>query len=53
MWNVKKDTWQEYGNFLNLWAAELFASIFHSFEAGIANTISSFKRMKNIFFYET
>ena len=24
-------------------AAELFATIFHSFEAGIADTISSFK----------
>ena len=29
--------------------AELFVSIFHSFEAGIANAISSFKWMKNNF----
>ena len=28
-------------------AAELFVSIFHSFEAAIAKAISSFKRMKN------
>ena len=33
-------------------AAELFVSISHSFEAGIANAISSFKRMKNKFIYE-
>ena len=28
-------------NFLNYFAAGLFVSIFHSFEAGIANAISS------------
>ena len=28
---------------LNPWAAQLFASIFHLFEAGIADAISSFK----------
>ena len=33
-------------------AAELFVIIFHSFEAGIANAISSFKLMKNNIIYE-
>ena len=33
-------------------AAELFVSIFHPFEAGIANAISSFKQMKNTIIYE-
>ena len=32
--------------------AELFVSIFHSFEAGIANAISSFKWMKNNVIFE-
>ena len=35
---------------VNLYADELFVSIFYSFEAGIANAISSFKRMKIILF---
>ena len=30
-------------DFFNPFAAELFACIFHSFEAGISNAISSFK----------
>ena len=33
-----------------LFADELFVSIFHSFEAGIANAISSFKWLKIFFF---
>ena len=37
---------------INPCAAEVFVSIFHSFEAGIANTISSFKEMKNNSIYE-
>ena len=32
--------------------AELFVTICHSFEAGIANTISNFKWMKNNIIYE-
>ena len=36
---------------INPSAAELFASIFHLFEAGIADAISSFKWRK-IFIYE-
>ena len=32
---------------INPCAAGLFVSIFHSFEAGIADRISRFKRMKN------
>ena len=32
---------------INLCTAELFVQMFHSFEAGIANAISSFKWMKN------
>ena len=36
----------------NHWTAVLFVSIFHSFEAGIANAISSFKWMKNSIMYE-
>ena len=35
---------------INPCSAELFVSIFHSFEAGIANAISSFKQMKKIVF---
>ena len=38
--------------YFNPCAAELFVSIFHSFAAGIANAISSFKWMKNIIIYE-
>ena len=39
---------------VNLCAAELFVSIFHSFEAGIANAISKWQKMtKNMFIYET
>ena len=33
-------------------AGELFAFIFHSFEAGIANAISSFKWRKTSYIYE-
>ena len=32
--------------------AELFVTIFHSFEAGITNAISSFKWIKNNTIYE-
>ena len=32
--------------------AELLFSIFHSFKAEIANAISSFKWMKNVYIYE-
>ena len=40
--------------YITPFTAELFAStcIFHSFEAGIANAISSFKWMKTIIIYE-
>ena len=42
------------GNSLfNSCTAEFFVSIFQSFKAGIANTISSFKWMKNDIIYET
>ena len=34
---------------INPCSAEWFVSIFHSFEAGIANAIPSFKCMKNIY----
>ena len=34
-------------NRINPCTAELFVSIFHSFEAGIADAISSFKWIKN------
>ena len=37
---------------INPSAAVLFVSIFHSFAAGIANAISSFKWMKNNIIYE-
>ena len=37
---------------VNPCAAELFVSIFHSFEAGIADAISSFKWMKNNIIFE-
>ena len=37
---------------INPFAAELFVSIFHSFEAGIANAISSFKWWKIVRIYD-
>ena len=37
---------------INPCTAELFVGIFHSFEAGIANSISSFKWHKNRYIYE-
>ena len=37
---------------LNRFPAELFQIIFHSFKAGIANAISSFKWRFNISIYE-
>ena len=43
---------KEYDGFLSPCPAELFVSIFHSFEAGIANAISSFKWKKNNIVYE-
>ena len=39
--------------YVNSCTAELFVSIFHSFEAGIANAISSFKWMKTSIIYKT
>ena len=37
---------------VNTISAELFVTIFHSFETGAAKTMSSFKMTKNIFIYE-
>ena len=41
-----------YIHHLNPCADEWFVFIFHSFKAGIANAISSFKLRKNIYIYE-
>ena len=44
--------WLQDINLLTLGLLGLFASIFHSFEAGIANAISNFKWLKNSIIYE-